>query len=92
MNPQQSTSALTFEQQCELEPRLSGLASEIRALSTHSPRFCANRTWGRNFERRFNCLVGWYAWNPTLRTEEAYNTAFRHLYRLLPACRDCACL
>ena len=92
MNPQQSVSELTFEQLCEVEPRLLGLAAEIRSVSADSRHFCANRTWYRNFERRFNCLVGRYAWNPELRTEEAYNIAFRRLYRLLPDCRDCTCL
>lgn len=93
MNSQESVSAPpSFEQLCQLEPRLLGLASEIQDLSADSPRICANRTWYRDIENRFNRLVGWYAWNPELRTEEAYNSAFRHLYALLPGCHDCTCL
>ena len=91
MNSQESVSALTFEQLCQMEPRILGLVSEIRNLNS-SPRFCANRTWYRDFEDRFNRLVGWHSWNPQLRTEEAYNTAFRRLYALMPGCRDCTCL
>jgi hypothetical protein len=92
MISQESVSTPTFERLCELEPRLLGLASEIRSIRDDSRRFCANRTWYRDFEVRFNSWVGWYAWNPGLRNEEAYNVAFQHLYRLLPGCRDCTCL
>ena len=84
--------AVTFEQLCEQEPRLLTLEQEIRTLRADSPHWCANRVWYRDFEDRFNALVGWYAWNPALKSDLAYNVAFHNLYRLMPPCRDCACL
>lgn len=82
----------TFEEICQLEPQLEGLAKEIRNLRASSPHFCANRVWYGDFENRFDALVGWHAWNPALRSELAYNITFQHLYNLMPPCRDCTCL
>ncbi len=83
---------VTFEQLCEHEPRLLALEQEIEHLKANPPHWCANHVWYQDFENRFNALVGWYAWNPALRNELAYNVAFEYLYRLMPPCRDCACL
>jgi len=68
--------------------------------------FCANGSWygygrfPRDFKRRMSALVGWerYATHPDpdaqklLASATAYDAAYRHLYRLLPPCRVCACL
>jgi len=58
--------------------------------------FCANSTFfgdagWEGFDRRLDRLVGWDARNKALRTVEAYDTAFWHLYDLLPDCRNCGC-
>ncbi len=61
------------------------------------PSFCANMTWFRDlkaFNKRIANIVGWYS-SPfeveQVRTQWAYNTAFSHLYELLPDCRNCWC-
>ena len=88
----ESVSPSTFEAICALEPRLRSLAEEIERIKPELAHFCANRTWYRDYEDRFNALLGWHAWNPTLRSEVAYNIAFKRLYELMPPCRNCTCL
>lgn len=89
---EQHDTDVTFEQLCEHEPRLRTLEQEIQNLQADSPHWCANNVWYRDFEGRFNFLVGWHAVNPVLNSEVAYNVAFGHLYGLMPPCKDCACL
>jgi hypothetical protein len=90
MQPQDSI-APTFDRLCDQEPQLRYLEQEIKSLTDESPHWCANRAWYDLFEARFDALVGWNARNPALRSEQAYNLAFSHLYGLLPGCRRCSC-
>lgn len=55
---------------------------------------CANAIWygPGGLKERMSELAGWYARNPALRTREAYDVAYDHLYQLLPDCWGCACL
>jgi hypothetical protein len=79
------------------EPALLRLEKDIRAVRDDGgPSFCANRQWyGRRddgFKGRVYYLAGFSARNRNLRTMEAYDVALKHLYALLPDCRNCGCL
>ena len=68
--------------------------------------FCANGAWygygrfPRDFKQQLTTLVGAYRWgrHPDPAVQEllsgcpAYDVAYESLYRLLPNCRNCACL
>jgi hypothetical protein len=90
----------SFETMREMEPGLGDLENDIAWIAhsdDKSKPFCANATWygwsGReSLKKRLGKLVGWYSPNPKLRSPGAYNMAYRHLYDMLPDCRDCACL
>jgi hypothetical protein len=93
---------LTWAELATLEPALAQLEREIRAWArTPLGRdFCANARWygygrfkGMGYRARVVALVGWGSRHPDprLRTSDAYDTAYRHLYELLPDCRECAC-
>jgi hypothetical protein len=86
----------TWAELVRLEPRLLALQRDIRAVDGSDPHFCANKVWYRpgGFKDRLCQLVGWYAErdDPVLRSSEAYDVAYDHLYRQLPPCRDCWCL
>jgi hypothetical protein len=45
-----------------------------------------------SLKAQLNPLVGWFARAPELRTSEAWDTAYKHLYKLLPDCRRCGCV
>ncbi len=88
----------TWAQLVRQEPLLAGLEVSIRQVKPEGRYFCANRCWygfgswqGRGFKARLERLVGWGARNPALRTSDAYDAAYQHLYNLLPDCRQCAC-
>jgi hypothetical protein len=80
-----------FRELCAIEPRLTELARDIAAVKDTGKSFCANQWWyGKyGFKARMSGLVGYSAENPRLRTSEAYDVAYRQLYRLLPDCRAC---
>lgn len=85
------TKTWTWEELVKLEPRLAQLEAEIRLIKP-SPGFCASAMWYGNARRpglkaKMCVLVGWDAKNPVLRGYEAYDTAYAHLYSLLPACQ-----
>jgi hypothetical protein len=89
---------MTFEQLCQLEPRLEDLLREARSHKG-GRSFCANAVWfgygeyrHRSFKRRLQELVGWKRKdNPILSTREAYDLAFHTIYQALPDCGDCLC-
>jgi hypothetical protein len=56
-------------------------------------RSCANDIWYRpgGLKQRMANLVGHGARNPALKSSEAYDVAYEHLYALLPDCRNCWC-
>jgi len=82
----------TFDDLCEIEPALRDLESQIREVDGSSPHFCANAVWSQMCKPALVGLVGWDARRPEPRTQAAYDTAYDHLYDLLPPCRDCWCL
>ena len=84
-----------------LEPRLLYLEKLIKAVDDdgESDSFCANEYWygfskpQRGFKARMLTLVGWQVENEALlMSSEAYEAVYKHLYNLLPACRNCNCL
>ena len=44
-----------------------------------------------SIKRMLEGLVGWRAHKRELRNEKAYDTAYEHLYALLPNCHGCNC-
>jgi hypothetical protein len=85
-----------------LERRVLALAKQGRRRN-----FCANAAWFGygNFycydspRQRLPQLVGWFRPKNTgdpdgtsIRSSEAYDVAYQHLYGLLPNCRRCGCL
>ncbi len=86
---------MTWEDLARLEPELRRLEQDILSLRRRSRgwrTFCANDVWYDLFKPRLVYLAGWGARNPALRSEEAYDLAYEHLYALLPDCRGCLCL
>ena len=89
----------TWAQLVKREPLLGALEASIREVRPMGPHYCANARWygynewrGRGMKPRLERLVGWVARCPDLRTSEAYDVAYRHLYKLLPDCLDCLCV
>ena len=92
---------LTWQDLCEIEPRLQDLLSEVKRIKDdkNEPYFCANEFWygyhGRpSIKAKMSALVGWTApgQDPRLKTTQAYDVALQTLYNALPNCRDCNCL
>jgi hypothetical protein len=56
--------------------------------------FCANKFWYVRVEPRVIELVGERARSedPVLRSAQAQKLAYSTLYKLLPNCRNCACV
>jgi len=85
--------AVTWTDLVDEEPRLGLLEREIlyHAAQHKTGRYCASRFWhgyaGTGFKDRLLELVGWETDRPTLRSSEAYDVAYDHLYELLPDCR-----
>lgn len=87
---------MNFKQLAQLEPRLAAIETAIRQLrdDRRNRSFCANAHWygPDGFKARLSQLVGWNAAvNTPLRSPEAYDVAYEHLYGLLPGCRNCLC-
>lgn len=76
----------------EAVPELAQLEREARAVRSF-PGFCANAVWygyrGGGFKDAVLRLVGWGAEGQPawLKTRQAYDLAYDHLYQLLPDCR-----
>jgi hypothetical protein len=86
---------LSFEELCRLEPALAFLESRIRSeRQRKAESYCANQHWIRYFKPELTILVGWFSKHPEpqVRSQEAYDAAYQHLYQLLPDCRNCACI
>ena len=86
---------MTMEELCAIEPRLTRLLEEARAMKDEreSVSFCANRVFYAkgSFNEQLSKLVGFDAEILELRSIEAYDAAYDAVYRLLPNCRNCAC-
>ena len=78
----------------DLEALVFGYAHEFR---TAVPR-CRNWMWygpgpdGTGIRERLLFLVGNAAQKSELRTGAAWRIAERHLYEILPDCRECLCV
>jgi len=93
---------ITWNELVEFEPRLLDLAKEALAYKKASrgkKYVCANDRWygygkwrDRGIKMDLIYLVGWYAQKPELKTMRAYDTAYQHIYHLLPDCLNCACI
>ena len=88
-----------FDELCRLEPRLRELEEEVRAVRDDGRQsfFCSNFSW-LPLNGRLRDLLGVArrprpgdAPEPRLYDSCAYERAFQHLSRLLPACRGCGC-
>jgi hypothetical protein len=88
----------TFQQMARLEPRLADLESMIRqhAEANRGARpYCANTAWYSDrsgdrdgaFKEQMLVLAGFHGHCKELRTMEAYEVAYEHLYSLLPDCQ-----
>jgi hypothetical protein len=87
---------LTFNELCVLEPRLRQLETDARAYAKAERKRwryrCGNRPWYSLTKPRLVWLVGKLRPNqhPVLSTSLAYDTAYSHLYGLMPECRECS--
>ncbi|MCL2118008.1 MAG: hypothetical protein FWH27_06225 [Planctomycetaceae bacterium] len=84
-------SNITFDQLCEIEPRLRNLETETKGIQAGDD-FCANEVWYRlgGIKSRLRKLVGnegCDSQNPTLRSCDAYHVVYQHLWSILPNCR-----
>ena len=76
------------------DDRLVALRRRVEAVrrSAGGP-FCPHTHWfgrsGGDFKRQLVDIIGWHSANPdaALRTSDAYEVAYQHLYHLLPDCR-----
>jgi len=92
--------APSFDELCELAPKLREVEASARAVSDDGGDFfCANNAWFR-IKRALSQTLG--VWRRPAEGEapdvaarlgesEAFETAFRALYPLLPPCRSCGC-
>ena len=95
----QPDTALTFEDLCELEPRLATLYNEAKSINDNRRKrsFCANRIWYAwgGLRERMTPLVGYAVQrrggDPRLATSRAYDVAYHSIYDALPDCRNCVC-
>jgi hypothetical protein len=81
----------TWKELVREEPALKFLMNEVKRHKP-SPGFCANAVWygyqGHvSIKDRMCRLAGFQAWNPKLRTMEAYDAATDALYNALPDCQ-----
>ena len=88
-----------FARLVELEPRLAELEREVEAVHDDGSRpwFCSNFLW-LPVNTRLRLLIGVARLPepgrpdvPELYDSLAYESAFEHLSRKLPPCRECGC-
>jgi hypothetical protein len=91
----------TFDELCELAPRLREIETTARAVTDDGGTFfCANDAWF-SIKRGLRELVG--VWRKPVRGEgveaarvlgasAAFETAFHALFPRLPHCRNCGCM
>jgi hypothetical protein len=81
-----------FAALCELEPRLRQIEADVRRYAVNfGPRMAEEVWYGRaGFKARMSTLVGFGRrddGDPHLRSPEAYDTAYWHLFGILSAIR-----
>lgn len=84
--------ALTWSERTAAKPRLEALRLEAEKVDGSEAHFCANRIWRQHFKPQLLGLIGWEGERAELRTQQAWDLAYRIIYGALPPCRDCACL
>ena len=82
---------IDFERCCRLCPQLRELAVEVSMhvkANVNNPDYCAHEHWyGKNgYRGRVAEFVGWESGVPGLKTSEAYDVCYDHLYGMLPDC------
>lgn len=90
---------ITWSECVFIEPRLLDVERQIKEVKdTGGKGFCANSVWYGltdypNFREYVYQLVGWECCNTDkrIRTSEAFDVVYKHLYDLLPPCRNCLC-
>ncbi|HPA14894.1 MAG TPA: hypothetical protein PKV75_06440 [Desulfobacterales bacterium] len=75
-------SDMTFQEMCEIDPRLKDLERDILKFRD-ARRRVKNIDWYHCFKPRLSMLVGFDAKTPMLSSCECYDVAYRHLYDLL---------
>jgi hypothetical protein len=83
--------SITFDELCELEPRLRDLEMEIGLMKTGN-KFCALEVWykPRGLKSQLCQLVGNISCHKNdaiLGSSEAYSVVYQHLWSLVPDCR-----
>ena len=84
-------SNITFDQLCEIEPRLRLLEMEAKSIQAGDD-FCANEVWYESggIKSQLRKLVGnegCDSQDPILRSSEAYSLVYQYLWAILPNCR-----
>ena len=97
-----ANNGFNFRDLAVLEPRLKVIAGEINAYriaAKFKDRCCANERWygyreweRQGFKARLSQCVGFEARNRLLKSSEAYDVAYRALYKKLPNCKNCSCV
>ena len=84
---------MTYKQAVKIEPALKSLELAIRQEKDDGSKkaYCANGIWYPKYKPTMVELVGNYASKEKLRNSDAYNVVYKHLYNLLPDCRNCWC-
>ena len=84
---------MNFSELTKIEPRLKQLYNKARQVDGSEANFCANRVWYEEFKPQLLNLVGQGAARPELQTVEAYDVAYKKIYRALPNCGEgCSCI
>jgi len=95
--PPSEQRVLTIEEIKYLCPAVVELERLCKSIKDEGgASFCANSRWYGtddypSIKGLLYHLVGWGAKPPILRSMQAYSTTYRHLYKLLPDCRNCIC-
>lgn len=85
------TKVLSWEVIIAIDPFFDDLLCEIQGIRADE-NFCANGIWFETYKPAIVRRIGWYAPNyapEILKTERAYEIAYRKLYNALPDCQNC---
>ena len=82
----------TWEYMIERQPLLLSLYRDAKKIKDEGGlSFCANKVWYDDFKPRLVKLVGFECKTKELKTQEAYDRAYKKVYSVLPNCRNCIC-
>jgi hypothetical protein len=87
---------LTWDEIAAIEPQLAMIFDEARQTTDdeESESFCAHSLFHGvgGFKDALSQYVGWSAGDFRLRTDQAYNAAYRKIRDCWPPCRNWPCL